>query len=56
MRKFNLELCQVLLRQTNSIDETARLMNDYGTRSKSKGFKHWRNEIIKCVERGELVI
>jgi hypothetical protein len=54
MRKFNLELCQALLRQTNSIDETARLMSDYG--NASEGFKHWRDEIIKCAERGELVI
>lgn len=56
MRKFNLALCQELLKQTNSIDETARLMSDYGSRSKCKGFQYWRNETIKEINRGNLAI
>ena len=37
MHKFNLVLCQALLKQTNSIDEAARLMAvDY--RKESDGY------------------
>ena len=58
MHKFNLELCQALLTQTNSIDETARLMavdfeSDGGS---SKGFRYWRQNIIKAINKKELSI
>lgn len=56
MRKFNLALCQELLKQTNSIDETARLMSDYNDSNRHHGFHHWRNEIIKEINRGALVL
>lgn len=58
MHKFNLVLCQTLLKQTNSIDEAARLMavdfeSDGGS---SKGFRYWRQNIIKSINKKELSI
>lgn len=55
MHKFNLELCQALLTQTNSIDEVARLMAvDDG--NKHRGFSYWRENIIKSINKKELSI
>ncbi|AUR94704.1 hypothetical protein NVP1197A_66 [Vibrio phage 1.197.A._10N.286.54.F2] len=55
MYKFNLELCQALLKQTNSIDETSRLMA-VDDNDKQRGFVYWRNNIIKAINKKELVI
>jgi hypothetical protein len=49
---FNLELCQTLLKQTNSIDQTAELMGE----QKRTTIQDWRKKIISAVERGELII
>lgn len=54
MHKFNRVLCQELLNQTRSIDETARLMSD--CEDASDGFRYWRRQIIKEVEQGLLKI
>ncbi len=56
MHKFNLELCQALLNQTNSIDETARLMAVDFKSGASDGFRYWRENIIKAINKKELVI
>ena len=55
MHKFNLELCQALLKQTNSIDETARLMATDDDRT-WRGFNYWRKNIIKSINKKELSI
>ncbi|CAM0042917.1 hypothetical protein VPHK394_0019 [Vibrio phage K394] len=54
MHKFNQVLCQTLLDQTRSIDDTARLMRE--NESDTKGFYYWRRQIIKHVEKGDLKI
>ncbi|AUR84579.1 hypothetical protein NVP1060A_63 [Vibrio phage 1.060.A._10N.261.48.B5] len=55
MHKFNLELCQALLSQTNSIDEAARLMA-VDDNDKHRGFNYWRDNIIKAINKKELSI
>lgn len=55
MHKFNLELCQALLKQTNSIDEAARLMAVDDDRA-WRGFNYWRNNIIKAINNRQLTI
>lgn len=55
MHKFNLELCQAILTQTNSIDETARLMA-VDDNDKHRGFAYWRENIIKSINKKELSI
>ncbi|MCP4991383.1 MAG: hypothetical protein GY928_36610 [Colwellia sp.] len=50
--KDHFELCQTLLNQTRSIDETARLMGEHVRTS----IQDWRKKIIGAVERGELII
>jgi len=52
MKPFNLELCQILLKQTNSIDHTAELMGE----GKTTNIDEWREKIIAAVERKELII
>ncbi len=52
MHQSNLELCQTLLNQTNSIDHTTELMGE----GKSSNTKEWQEKIIAAVERGELII
>lgn len=55
MTPANLSLCQAILRQTNSIDETAELMaSDY--QQVNYGFTYWQREIIKEIEKGKLII
>lgn len=54
MHKFNQVLCQTLLDQTQSIDETARLMSDH--KNKGDGYRYWRKKIIKHIEKGDLKI
>jgi hypothetical protein len=49
---FNLELCQTLLNQTRSIDQTAELMGE----NKRTTIQCWRKKIIGAVERKELII
>ncbi len=49
---FNLELCQTLLNQTRSIDQTAELMGE----QKRTTIQDWRKKIISAVERKELII
>lgn len=55
MHKFNLELCQALLSQTNSIDEAARLMA-VDDDNKHRGFTYWRDNIIKAINNKQLTI
>ncbi|AUR84085.1 hypothetical protein NVP1047O_71 [Vibrio phage 1.047.O._10N.286.55.F2] len=55
MHKFNLVLCQSLLKQTNSIDETARLMAVDDDRA-WRGFNYWRQNIIKAINNKQLTI
>lgn len=54
MHKFNQVLCQTLLDQTRSIDETARLMCE--SKWYHDGLRYWRKQIIKHVEKGDLKI
>ncbi len=53
MLALNRELAQSLLTQTNSIDESARLMCE---QKDIHSFYYWRKEISKLVESGELII
>ena len=53
MLKANVSICQSVLNQTRSIDETARTMDESNT---SKGFRYWREQIIKHIESGELIL
>lgn len=58
MHKFNLELCQALLKQTNSIDEAARLMacDFHSGGTCGHGFRYWRQNIIKAINNKQLTI
>ena len=55
MHKFNLELCQTLLKQTNSIDETARLMA-VDDDNKYRGFAYRKKQILAAINKKELKI